>query len=165
VNIPEMASLSIIDTLKAISDDKSLVLFSTVALSSGRTRVLINRLELTRKQYYSRMSGLVKAGLIIRRNGNYFLTSFGKMVYQVQILIGKAVQNYWKLKAIDSIESSSYELTTEERSKIIDTLIVDIELKQILLIRDNDKDNGQPLIAPRQFLDPTKYSQPVRQSH
>ena len=69
-----MASLSIIDTLKAISDDKSLVLFNTVGLSFDRTGVLFNGLELTRKLYYSRMSGLVKAGLIIRRNGNYFLT-------------------------------------------------------------------------------------------
>jgi predicted transcriptional regulator len=57
------------------------------------------------------MSGLVKAGLIIRRNGNYFLTSFGKVVYEAQMLIGKAKQSYWKLKAIDSIESSSHELT------------------------------------------------------
>ena len=124
-----MASLSIIDTLKAISNDKSLVLFNTVALSSGRTSILINGLKVTRKQYYSRMSGMVKAGLIIRRNGNYFLTSFGKVVYEAQMLLGKAKQNYWKLKAVDSIESSSHELIADERSKIIDTLMVDNELK------------------------------------
>src|SRR6266516_3828493 len=91
------------ETLTAISDDKSLVLFNTIALSSGNTDILISKLGLTRKQYYSRMYALTNAGLITRSNGKYSLTSFGKIVYEAQILIGKAKQNYWKLKAIDSI--------------------------------------------------------------
>ena len=115
-----MAQLCITDTLKAISDDKSLVLFNTIALSSGETDVLISRLGLSRKQYYSRMSDLVKAGLIMRKNGrNYFLTSFGKLVSEAHVLIGKGIQNYWKLRAIDSIGMFS----AEERKRIIDNLI------------------------------------------
>jgi hypothetical protein len=130
-----MASLCITDTLKAISDDKSLVLFNTIALSSWNTAVVISRLELTRKQYYSRMSGLVKAGLVMRKNGNSFLTSLGKVVYEAHVLIGEAIQNYWKLKAIDSIEMSStnHDLSAEERNRIIDTLIESNNIKNILL--------------------------------
>jgi predicted transcriptional regulator len=57
-------------------------MFNTIALSSGETDVLLSRLGLSRKQYYSRMFDLVKAGLIMRKNGrNYFLTSFDKVVY------------------------------------------------------------------------------------
>jgi len=132
---PELGTLSICDTLKAISDDKSLALFNTVALSSGNTGVLITRLELTRKQYYSRMSELINAGLMIRQNGKYFLTSFGKVVYEAHVLIGKAIQIYWKLKAIDSIEMSStnHDLSAEECKRIIETLIESNNIKNILL--------------------------------
>ena len=124
------------DILTAISDDKSLVLFDTIALSSGNTDILIRKLGLTRKQYYSRMYALTNAGLITRSNGKYSLTSFGKIVYEAQILIGSAKQNYWKLKAIDSIESSSRKMTTEERNKIIDTLLRDDpKIKDILVTK------------------------------
>ena len=70
-----MASLSVTDTLKAISDDKSLVLFNTIALASGDSTILIRRLNLTRKQYYSRIFDLINAGLVRRINGKYFVTS------------------------------------------------------------------------------------------
>ena len=144
------------DILTAISDDKSLVLFDTIALSSGNTDILIRKLGLTRKQYYSRMYALTNAGLITRSNGKYSLTSFGKIVYEAQILIGSAKQNYWKLKAIDSIESSSRKMTTEERNKIIDTLIVDNELKEILLDRNKNAAQNEPLIVlPHQSLSST----------
>ena len=144
------------DILTAISDDKSLVLFDTIALSSGNTDVLMSKLGFTRKQYYSRMYALTNAGLITRSNGKYSLTSFGKIVYEAQILIGSAKQNYWKLKAIDSIESSSRKMTTEERNKIIDTLIVDNELKEILLDRNkNAAQNERLVVLPHQSLSST----------
>jgi predicted transcriptional regulator len=130
-----MAQLRITDTLKAISDDKSLVLFNTIALSSGNTDILISRLGLSTKQYYSRMSDLVKAGLIMRKSGrNYFLTSFGKVVYEAHVLIGKGIQNYWKLRAIDSIETFS----AEERGRFIDTLIESSYIKKILFDTNSD---------------------------
>jgi len=141
------------DILRAISDDKSLLLFDTIALSSGNTDILIRKLGLTRKQYYSRMYALTNAGLITRSNGKYSLTSFGKIVYEAQILIGKAKQNYWKLKAIDSIESSGHELSSEERCKIINSLIVDNDLKEILLARNKNESQNEPLVVlPQQSL-------------
>ena len=65
---------------------------------------------------------MTNAGLITRTNGKYSLSSFGKIAYEAQTLIGKAKQNYWKLKAIDSIESSVHGPSSDERGKIIDTL-------------------------------------------
>jgi predicted P-loop ATPase/GTPase len=115
-----MASVS--DILSAISDDKSLVLFNIIALASGDSSILISRLNLTRKQYYSRMSDLTNAG-------KYFVTSFGKVVYKAQELIGMAVRYSSNLKAIDSVESP--EFPASELSKIIDTLISNSEIKEI----------------------------------
>jgi hypothetical protein len=145
----------VLDILTAISDDKSLVLFNTVALSSGNTDILISKLGITIKQYYSRMSALTNAGLVRRSNGKYSLTSLGRIVYEAQILIAKAKQNFMKLKAVDSIESSN-QLTIEERIKIIDSLIVDTDLKEILLGRNKneEKDVNRPLVAQQPYLEP-----------
>ncbi len=97
--------VSVSDILSAISDDKSLVLFNTIALASVDSSILISRLNLTHKQYYSRLSDLINAGLVRRMNGKYFVTSFGKVVCEAQVSIGKAVQYSSKFKAIDSAES------------------------------------------------------------
>jgi len=135
-----MGSLSIVDVIKAISDDKSLVLFNTIALASGNADTLKTTLKLTRKQYYSRMAGLTSAGLVIRKKGNFFLSSFGRLVYDAQLRIGKAVENYWKLKAIDSFDilSAGPQLPAEEYSRVIDTLMNgNDEIKNILHRYDN----------------------------
>jgi predicted transcriptional regulator len=131
-----MVSLSITDTLKAISDDKSLMLFNTIVLDGS---ILINRLNLTRKQYYSRMSELTSAGLVRRINGKYSVTSFGKVVYKAQELIGMAAQYSSKLQAIDSVESPKF--PAAELSKIIDTLISNNEIKEILVRRQRNDNN------------------------
>ena len=123
--------VSVSDTLSAISNDKSLVLFNTIALASGDSSIPISRLNLTRKQYYSRISGLINVGLITRKNGKYFLTSFGKVVYAAQELIGNAFQHSSKLKAIDSIET--HDFPAAERKRIIDTLIDSSKIREILI--------------------------------
>ena len=98
---------SVADVLKKISDDKTLTLFNSIAVSNGDKYIHLRKMSLTPKQYYSRLSGLMAAGLIRRKNGKYSLTLIGKIVYDVQINIGKALSYYWKLKAIESIEMSS----------------------------------------------------------
>ena len=45
--------VSVSDTLGAISNDKSFVLFNTIALAGGDSSILISRLNLTLKQYCS----------------------------------------------------------------------------------------------------------------
>ena len=146
----KMEQLNICDVLRSISDDKALNIFNTIALSNDSATIAISRLKLTRKQYYSRMSGITSAGLVTRRNGKFFLTSFGRVVYQAHIMIGKAQQNYWKLKAVDAIESSNDALTAEDRDNLINSLIMDNDLKQILLSGNEIKDNSQKLIALQQ---------------
>ena len=120
------------NTLKAIADDKSLVLFNTIAIEGGDSDILVSRLGVTRKQYYSRISALSKTGLISRNNRRYRLTSFGKIVYDAQLTIGRATNAYWKLKAIDSLEIE-HKLPADERNKIINTLIDTQDIVKILV--------------------------------
>jgi hypothetical protein len=49
-------------------------------------------------------------------------------------LIGQAVENYWKLEAIDSIESTipDKDLSAEKRRTLIDTQIESSTIKNIL---------------------------------
>ncbi len=144
-----------------MSDDKSLVLFNTIALVSGDSSILISKLGLTRKQYYSRMPELINKGLITRKACKYFLTSFGKIVYEAQELIGKAVQYASKLKAIDSIESP--EFPAAKRSKIIDTLINNSQIEEILISPQHNI-NYIPAEKERAYNNELIVSAPTRRS-
>ena len=123
--------VSVVEILEAISDVKSLKLFNTIATKGGNSEDLSVQLKLSRKEYYSRMSRLMKTGMVKRKNGKHFLTAFGKIVYDAQVTIRKAVESYWKLKAIDSIDLSD-EITVKERDKLIHTLLDDAEIREIL---------------------------------
>ena len=117
----------------AISDKKASNIFKSIASADSNTDILITQLKLTRKQYYSRMSRLVQAGLVKRQKGRYLLTAFGKVIYSAQMnleaKIENALSNYWKLKAIDSLEMPS----REETGKVICALIENEEIKSVLL--------------------------------
>jgi hypothetical protein len=52
--------MTVTDVLKAIAEDKSLVLFNAIALSNSDSDILTSTLHLTRKQYYTRLSALLK---------------------------------------------------------------------------------------------------------
>ena len=123
------------ELIKLISDDKSVLILKTLFLASGDTsEILRTRLKLGRKQYYSRMSRLSKAGLVKRQKGRYFVTAFGKVIYDAQRLLVSAVKNHWKLKAIDSLKVANDDmLPKEERIKIIELMIGNQQIKKILL--------------------------------
>lgn len=132
-----MSSTSIFDVLSAMDDEKSLLLFNTIALEAEESECLRTRLKLTRRQFYSRISDLINAGLVKRKNRKYFLTSFGKVVHETHMMIGKAIENYWRLKAIDLFESSP-KLQPDERNKLVETLIGINEIKEMLVGLNNN---------------------------
>ena len=116
----QVPSISLI--LKKIADDKALILFNHIAVTDGDKYIPLKEMDLTTKQYYSRISGLLDVGLIRRHKGKYSLTLLGKVVYDSQMTIGKTLAYYWKLKAIESIEmpaSGSLALPSEELTQLI----------------------------------------------
>jgi DNA-binding Lrp family transcriptional regulator len=124
---------SIISILKGISDDKALVLFNSIAVSNSVRYIPLKELNLSAKQYYSRISGLLNAGLIKRHKGIYSLTLLGKIVYDSQMIIGMALSYHWRLKAIEFIDMSSPDLPAEEITQLIDVLIDNHQIKDILM--------------------------------
>jgi hypothetical protein len=136
-NNPNMRSIarpSITFVLKEVSDDKALVLFNSIARANNNGIVIsLKEMNLSTKQYYSRIYGLVKAGLIKRNKGKYFPTLLGKVVYDSQLIIGEALSQYWKLKAIDSIEMSGPHLSDKEITQLMNALIDNHQIKDILM--------------------------------
>ena len=116
---------------ESLSDNVSLELFTTIAHESINSVLLRNKIKITRKQYYSRLSKMMKAGLIKRSSGKLVLTAFGRIVNEVQTTVQNASRNQWKLRAIDSIELSD-ELPKEERKKLLESLIDNRQLREIL---------------------------------
>ena len=137
--------VSIADILKSISDDKGLILFNTIALANGESEIQIRKMGLTSKQFYSRISKLAKADLIKRKYGRYSLTVLGRVVYDAHTTIGKALMYYWKLKAIESIETSpSVKLPKDDLAKLVDTLIDNQQIKDIVRNTSNLNDDHRP---------------------
>jgi hypothetical protein len=89
---------SITSILKKISDDKTLVLFNSIAISSSNNgrQVTLKEMNLSTKQYYSRISGLLNAGLIKRHKGKHSLTLLGHVVYGSQMIIGQTLRYHWR---------------------------------------------------------------------
>jgi predicted transcriptional regulator len=140
--------ISIADVLKAISDEKSLELYRTVALTKQHSHILVSKTKLTNKQYYSRMSTLMKAGLIKREEGKYTLTAFGSIIYHISLAtMENAVNNYWKLKAIESLRMSK-DIPAAECKKIIDRFIDNPEIKDIFARDVNTSDSQAAFISP-----------------
>lgn len=98
--------------------------------SSG-TKLSI-QLKLSRKEYYSRMSRLMKAGMVKRKNGKHFLTAFGKVVHDSQVTLRKAVENHGTLMAIDCLYLSN-DIAVEERNNVIERILEDRKIKEMVL--------------------------------
>ena len=136
-------SLSVETVFSVISDNKSLSLFNIIANMSSHAsdgqptpEILLSRMNMTRNQYYSRISQLRDAGLITKKSTKFVLTSLGWVVYETHKTIGVAIQNRWRLQAIDSLEITliTHEMPTEERRELINTLLGNCDnLRDILL--------------------------------
>ena len=120
---------------KKTSDEKTLVLFNSIATAAQEDRpIKLKEVNLTAKQYYVRISGLMEAGLIKKYKGKYSLTLFGRVVYDLQMLISKALSYYTKLRAIESIEMSNGEgFPKEELTQVINALIDNHQIKDIIM--------------------------------
>ena len=146
VNMVER-SVTVEKSLKALSDDKALILFETIAHQDLDPHNILTKLGLTKRQYYSRMFSMLAAGLIKRKNGTYSVTSFGKVVYKAQTLIGQGVSYQWKLKAIDSLEMNSTPLVQEELVKVMNLLIDNQEIREILNQLSKNKYSDEMIAA------------------
>jgi len=128
-----MASSEVVRTVvNAIKEEKSLKLFDAIARIGGKSKNISSELDLSHKEYYRRLSRLITAGLVKRNGGKYTLTALGTIVYEKQLILQKAVAIYWKLNAIDAIESAG-QIGERERVTLIKTLVNDEDIERVIL--------------------------------
>ena len=113
------------DVLSAISEDKSLAIFRMIAEegnSGVESHIICRNIQLTHRKYYQRLAALIRNGLIIRKVGRkkYILTSLGKVVYTTLLPIQYTLDNIWKFRAIEIVNS------------LVDTLVHKEQIKEIL---------------------------------
>jgi predicted transcriptional regulator len=114
--------------LNCIADEKCIEMLSVV--KEGKP-LSIADLQLTRKQFYSRLHSLIIYNLVSKANGRYRLTSFGKVVFDWHLVLLQAIsEEYWKLKALDVLDSSG--IPDSERAKIMDALVKNDKLRQFI---------------------------------
>jgi len=122
---------SVVGVLKALSDPKALAIFNLIALSNVDRGFLPSQLNLSTRGCHYRVSRLLRTGVITQKNGKYCITSFGLLVHHAQNLIGLALESYWKLSAIDSLETS-HRIPRHEYNKIVSNVLSDENIKEIL---------------------------------
>jgi predicted transcriptional regulator len=121
-----------LQVLQAFADSISANMFKMIANNSETTDSLIDKLRVSRKQYYVRITKLYAAGLIIRRGREYTLTSFGRLIYWANMDLAKASEYLLKLKAIDMIKTNK-KISPDEYRKLVDSVIDDTELKNTII--------------------------------
>jgi hypothetical protein len=121
----------IINVYKALSNESSVRLFTSIANSNNGTQFSMTDFSLSKPQYYDKINNLRSAGLIFKLKGKYNVTSFGKVIFTLVKMLDKAAQEHWKLQVIDVMNSAKAMGT--DKSKVIDILLDDIEIKEILL--------------------------------
>ena len=106
--MPSLASV-----LHAVSDEKSLSPLNMIAneFDEGTDKdFLLKKIDLTRKQFYSRISWLLRTGLINRTLGHYCITSFGKINCEIQLLLGTAIDTHIAASKTEETPLSSIQI-------------------------------------------------------
>ena len=120
---------TLVDILSLIAERKCSIIFRTIGELEGPAELQITRLNMTRKQFYSRISQLLKNDLIRKTHGKYELTLFGKVVFGIENKIQHSIDNYWKLKAIETLDESLPEI---EKTKLINSIVDDPLIRDLL---------------------------------
>ena len=125
------AAISSLHVLEAISDQISVNILDAIAKDVTNSGNLMQLLNLTRKQYYDRSTRLLNIGLIRRKNGEFYLTSFGQIVHDSLLKIASALKHSTELRAIDVLRSDPG-MSEDQQKSFIDNLIDDPELKRLI---------------------------------
>jgi predicted transcriptional regulator len=124
-------TISKLQVLEVISDQISIDIVTAISNNVTNPDNIIQILDLTRKQYYSRCSRLSNIGLVSKQNGKMRLSSFGRIVYNAQLKIANAFSHSSQLRMIDTIKSHSG-MSEDQQKIIIDKLLDDSQLKNLV---------------------------------
>jgi DNA-binding HxlR family transcriptional regulator len=117
----------------------------------------ITKIGLTRKQFYTKLNELTTKGLVKKEKGKYYLTTFGKIIYDLtsdyRNKLESVIEDCWKFKALDVLEISD-EFTTDEKHKLLEHLFNHTNQNKLKSKKENEIDpsNEKMIISYRPFL-------------
>ena len=117
-------SVSVLEILAVIGDEKSLNLFNSIAAKGISIEDLLNEHKMSRKQYYLRISKFIETGMIKRKDGKYILTLFGKVINEVQLILLELIKSHWQPEAVDSLDSME-ENTGRECKQVFEERLIE----------------------------------------
>jgi hypothetical protein len=104
----------------------------------------ITQIGLTRKQFYTKLNELLTRGIIKKEKGKYYLTTFGKIVYDLTFeykrKLDSVIEDCWKFKALDLLDISD-EFTNDEKRKIMEQLFNHINQNVMVQEKKKQKEN------------------------
>ena len=116
------------EVLRCISDEKCRDILMVIHQAGTLS---ITALNLTRKQFYSRLHSILTCDLARKKNGRYQLTSFGKVVFDWHLSLREIIsKEYWRLAAIDTLSHSGMPET--DKIKITNSLIENEQVRRLL---------------------------------
>jgi hypothetical protein len=116
-------SVSVLEILVAISDEKSLNLFNSIGAKGISIDDLSDQHKMSGKQYYLRISKFIETGMIKRKDGKYIPTLFGKVIHEVQLILLEIVRSHWQPEAVGSLSSMKENIGNECKQVFVDHLI------------------------------------------
>jgi predicted transcriptional regulator len=130
-NIQAGSSVSTLRVLDVLSDRISIDIFNAIAEKVTTSDNIIQLLDISAKQFYTRHSDLLKTGLIKRRHSILILTSFGRLIYHSLLIIATACRHSSELIMVDAVKSTAG-IPDNEQKDLVDKLIRDPIIKKLL---------------------------------
>ena len=130
-NLQAISSVSTLQVLEVLSDRTSVDIFNAIAENVTTSDNIIQLLDISAKQFYTRHPDLLKTGLIRRRNNVLIVTSFGRLIYHSLLIIATACRHSSELIMVDAVKSTPG-IPYNEQKDLIDKLIHDPSIKKLL---------------------------------
>jgi predicted transcriptional regulator len=116
--------------LNTLADPKTLQVLNLIAKKELPAAEIGSVLELTRKQYYTRLKALVESELVTKQSARYMLTPLGHVINNIVYIVNRITddRNFYRIRALDSFRN----LSNSEYADMMENLIDDDLVKHFL---------------------------------
>ena len=157
------------EILKMVTNENTLKILNQIIDNNNNNNnykdgntLSLSKIGLTRKQFYTRLNELITRGIIKREKGKYYLTTFGKIVYDLTFeymrKLDSVIEDCWKFKALDLLDISD-EFTNDEKRKMMEHMFNHINQNMRVQEEKKQKENDIGSSTEYVFLPYIQYLQ------
>ena len=139
------------EILKMVTNENTLKILNQIIDNNNNNNnhkdgntLSLSKIGLTRKQFYTKLNELITRGIIKREKGKYYLTTFGKIVYDLTFeymrKLDSVIEDCWKFKALDLLDISD-EFTNDEKRKMTEHMFNHINPNMMVQEKKKQKEN------------------------